>query len=87
MNHHHRKVLHTLFAHPINANIDMKDLEHLLRDLGAEIESKSHGRIGITLGGHSVAIAHVNHSLPKDEVLQVRKLLETCGIDPAAYPV
>ena len=26
MNHHHRKILHSLFAHPINANIGMKDV-------------------------------------------------------------
>jgi hypothetical protein len=87
MNHHHRKILHSLFAHPINANIDMKDVQHVLVELGAEIEQKSGGRIGVTLGGHTIAIAHVNHSLPKEEVIQVRKFLETCGVDAAKYPV
>lgn len=87
MNHHHRKILHALFAHPINSNIDMKDLEHVLRELGADIEAKSGGRIGVTLAGHTIAIAHVNHSLPKEEVIQVRKFLEACGVDAAKYPV
>jgi hypothetical protein len=37
--------------------------------------------------GHTVALHHTNHSLPKDEVVQVRKFLESCGITPADYPV
>lgn len=86
MNHRHRKVLHALFAHPISANIDFKDVVHVLEELGAEVDAKSGNRIGVTLQGHTVAFNHVNHSLPKDEVVQIRKFLETCGIDPAAYP-
>ena len=31
MNHHHRKVLHSLFSHPINGNIAMKDIESVRR--------------------------------------------------------
>ena len=27
MNHRHRKVLHGIFAHPVSANIAMKDIE------------------------------------------------------------
>lgn len=38
MNHHHRKVLHAIFSHPVNANIDMKEIEHTLEALGAELE-------------------------------------------------
>lgn len=87
MNHRHRKVLHALFAHPINANIDFKDVEHVLRDLGAEIDNKSGSRIGVTLKGHTAAFRHGNHSLPKEEVIQIRKFLESCGVSPADYPV
>lgn len=86
MNHHHRKVLHSLFAHPISANIDFKDVVRMLEDLGAEVDSKSGNRVGVSLRGHTVAFAHVQHSLPKDEVVQIRKFLEACGIDPAEYP-
>lgn len=87
MNHHHRKTLHALFAHPINANLHMKDVENLLRDLGAEIDAKSGGRVGVTLNGHTVAIAHVNHSLPKDEVVEIRKFLEANGTTPDKFPL
>jgi len=87
MNHHHRKILHALFAHPISANIDFNKVVHLLEDIGAEVDNKSGNRVGVKLNGHSAAFTHANHSLPKEEVVQVRKFLETCGIKPADYPV
>lgn len=88
MNHHHRKVLHTLFAHPLNANISMKDVESVLRELGAEVKSAHSGKTHVRLNGHSVNFSHPGHSLPKQEVMQVRKFIETCGIDPARdYPL
>jgi hypothetical protein len=87
VNHHHRKILHSIFAHPINANIDFKDVEHVLTELGAEVDNKTGSRIGVTLKGHSAAFHHANHSLPKAEVLQIKKFLETCGVTPDAYPL
>ena len=87
MNHRHRKVLHAIFAHPISANIDMREVEHMLAELGAEIETKTGSRIGVTLRGHTAAFRHAGHSLPKDEVVQIKKFLETCGIAPADYPI
>jgi hypothetical protein len=87
MNHHHRKTLHALFAHPISNNIDFKRVVHLLEDLGAEIDNKSGNRIGVKLNGHSAAFTHTHHDLPKEEVVQVRKFLETCGITADKYPL
>jgi hypothetical protein len=86
MNHRHRKVLAALFAHPISANIDFKEVVHLLGELGGEVENRSGNRIGVTLNGHTATFMHAHHSLPKEEVVQVRRFLEACGIDPAAYP-
>lgn len=87
MNHRHRKTLHAIFAHPINSNLDYKAVVHVLEQLGAEVENKSGNRIGVTLNGHTVALTHVNHDLPKEEVVQVRKFLSACGVDPEAYPI
>lgn len=86
MNHRHRKILQSLFAHPVSANIDFKDVVHVLEDLGAEIDNKSGNRIGVSLNGHTAAFTHAHHSLPKEEVAQIRKFLESCGVDPANYP-
>ena len=87
MNHRHRKVLHSLFSHPVSANIDLKDVEAVLVELGAEIDKKHGARIGVSLSGHNAAFHAAQHSLPKDEVVQLRHFLEKCGIDPAQYPV
>lgn len=86
MNHRHRKVLAQIFAHPISANIDFKEVVHVLEELGAEVDNKSGNRIGVKLNGHSAAFVHVQHSLPKEEAAQIRKFLTTCGVDPATYP-
>lgn len=86
MNHRHRKVLHALFAHPISSNIDFKEVVHVLESLGAEVDNKAGNRIGVKLNGHSAAFSHAHHSLPKDEVMQVRHFLQTCGIKPEDYP-
>ena len=87
MNHQHRKILHALFAHPVSANLDFKQVMHVLEEVGAEIDNKSGNRVGVKLGGHSVAFTHAHHDLPKTEVIQVRKFLESCGITPEKYPL
>lgn len=88
MNHHHRQTLHSLFAHPIGANISFKEVEAVLSHLGAEIDARQKARIGVTLNGHTAAF-HVPHrTVAKDEVMKIRKFLESCGIQPARdYPL
>ena len=86
MNHHHRKVLHSLFAHPVSSNIDFKEVVHVLEALGADVDNKSGNRVGVKLNGHSVAFSHAHHSLPKEEVMQIKHFLETCGVKPDQYP-
>ncbi len=87
MDHRHRKVLHALFAHPVSGNINFTNVEHLLTELGAEIDNRSGARVGVTLNGHTVVVHHAHKSLPTEEVHQIKKFLENCGIDPANYPV
>jgi hypothetical protein len=57
-----------------------------LEGLGATIENKAGNRVGVTLNGHTAAFVHAHHDLSKDEVVNLRHFLTTCGIDPAAYP-
>lgn len=87
MNHRHRKTLHSIFAHPLNANIDFDAVVHVLEQLGAEIDNKSGSRIGVKLNGHSAAFNRASHDLPKEEVMQVRKFLAMCGITQGDYPL
>ena len=87
MNHHHRKILHSLFDHPISANIAFRDVERLLEDLGATLEPRSGARIAVTLNGQTASFHKAHHSIPKDEVVTIRHFLQSCGIDPVKYPV
>lgn len=82
MNHKHRAVIEAIFAHPTSGNIDFKETVHALEALGAEVVNKSGNRIGVTLNGHTVALSHSHHDLPKEEVHQIKKFLETCGVGP-----
>ena len=87
MNHHQRKVLHAIFAHPLNANLEMKDIVSVLNALGAEIDAKSKSRLGVMLNGRTTVLHISSHSVLKAEVMQIRKFLESCGITIEAYPI
>jgi hypothetical protein len=88
MNHKHRKTLHALFAHPEPANLAPADVEHVLADLGAELNERSGAKYSVTLNGHTAIFRHAQHSLPKEEVRAVRKFLESAGVDPERdYPL
>jgi hypothetical protein len=88
MNHRHRKVLHSLFAHPISANISLRDVESVFKELGADLSHSHSSKLAVHLGEHKVNFSTAHHKLPKEEVIQVRKFLETCEVDPEKdYPL
>ncbi|MGO8739139.1 hypothetical protein [Rhodoblastus sp.] len=87
MNHHDRKILHAFFTHPISTNIDFKDAEHALIALGADLDMKNGNRVEVTLHGQKTMLHRNHHSLSKDDVAQVRKFLEGCGITAEAFPI
>ena len=87
MNHHQRKVLHAIFAHPLNANLEIKDIVSVLNALGAEIDAKSKSRLGVMLNGRTTVLHISSQSVLKAEVMQIRKFLESCGIAVEAYPI
>lgn len=88
MNHKHRKVLHALFSHPVSGNINFSQVESVLKELGADMSSTHTSKVSVTLNGHTANFRHANHSMPPQEVTQVRKFIETCGIDPKTdYPL
>lgn len=87
MNHKHRKTLHSLFAHPLSANIDLKHVLHLFEEMGAEVDHAAGNRVKIRFKDHSATFGHAQHSLPKEEVVELRKFLQQCGVTPDQYPL
>ena len=88
MNHRHRKVLHSLFSHPIPGNVHLHDVESVFKEMGAELSHSSHGRLTVTLNGKIATVHGSGHELSKDEVSSLRRFIETCGVDPVRdYPL
>jgi len=83
MNHRHRKLLHSLFTHPLPNNIHLRELEGVFKELGADMDYTGQGRLKVTLNGHSAAFHGADHGLSHDEVVNIKKFVETCGVDPA----
>lgn len=81
MNHKHRKVLHALFAHPVSANLSPRDVEAVLKELGAEIEQRHGGRIGVRLNGHFAEFSHSGHALAPQQARRIAKFVGEAGID------
>lgn len=88
MNHRHRKVLHSLFRHPIPSNVHLHEVESVFKELGAELSRTGHGRLAVSLNGKTATIHGADHGLSKDEVTNLRKFIEGCGVDPVRdYPL
>jgi hypothetical protein len=83
MNHHHRTVLHALFAHPVSANIDAAQAKTVPEALGGSVRHGGHGQIIVKLNGHTPGFADTRHSLGQQDVGDARRFLTAAGIDPA----
>ena len=82
MNHHHRKVLHAIFQHPVSANLDPKQVYVALEEVGADLSRGGHGQVIAKLNGYTHGFHDTHHSLSKEEVVSIRKFLATAGVDP-----
>ncbi len=85
----HKKTLEAIFAHPINTNIDWKDVEHLFEHLGFEVDltKKHHAKVKAEDGSEVVVILpHHGHTIEsKDEIVKIRHFLEEKGITPDTF--
>ena len=86
MNHHQRKILHAIFAHPVNANLEMKNVSAVFNGLGAETGRRTKNRVGVKLHGKETTLHLANHTLSRAEVIEVRKFLEACGVTRRGVP-
>jgi hypothetical protein len=84
MSHKHEKTLEHLYQHPIAMNIKWNDVVHMFEALGGRVEPSHGGREKVFLNGKEMTF-HVPHSRTldsKDEVMQVRHFLTSCGVEP-----
>jgi len=80
----HLATLELIFARPATGNVKWRDVESLLRALGAALEEAEGSRVTVRLFGE-VRVAHRPHPSPDTDqgaVAGMRKWLEINGVTP-----
>lgn len=84
MKRKHQRTLELIFSLPTSANIQWRDIESLLVELGAEVSEREGSRVAVVLWGE-VRVFHRPHPSPdtdKGAVASIRKWLEQQGVAP-----
>ena len=79
-----RKTLEAIFARPVSANIQWRDIEALFVELGAEVSEREGSRVAVVLFDE-VRVFHRPHPSPdtdKGAVASIRKWFEQHGVMP-----
>ena len=84
MKRKHQKTLDAIYARPVGANIQWRDIEALFAELGADISEREGSRIAVVLFDE-VRVFHRPHPSPdtdKGAVASIRKWFEQHGVAP-----
>jgi hypothetical protein len=84
MNRKHQRTLVAVFKDPVQAGIPWKDVEALLKSLGAQISEGSGSRIRVALNGVRAVFhrPHPRKETDKGALREVRRFLITAGMEP-----
>jgi len=84
MNRRQQRTLESVFARPVCANIDWRDIESLLIALGAEVSEAKGSRVCVLLNGRTAVFhrPHPEKEASKHMVRSVRDFLENAGVRP-----
>jgi hypothetical protein len=84
MKRKHHKTLELIFARPASGNIQWRDIEALLVELGAQISEREGSRVGVRLFGER-RVFHRPHPSPntdKGAAAAIREWLNANGVKP-----
>jgi hypothetical protein len=86
MSKHHATLIRSLFHDPPPHNLHWRDVESLLKHLGAELESVSGARVRVTLNKMEDVLHHPHgNEIDRHSVQHIRAFLGRAGVTPAAY--
>jgi hypothetical protein len=87
MSRHHAHLIRSIFHDPPSGNLHFREIESLLRHVGAELEPLSGGRVRARIGRMEAIVHHPHHgnSMGASAVLHLREFLARSGITPSAY--
>lgn len=82
MNKKHQKTLQQIFQQPIQSSIAWKDIEAMLKALGAEITEGSGSRVRVALNDVRAVFhrPHPQKETDKGAVVSMRRFLKEAGI-------
>ena len=82
MNERHQRTLESILARSISGTIRWRDVEAMLKALGAVLDERSGSRVAVMLNDR-VAVLHRPHPSPemdKGAVRDLRRFLENAGV-------
>jgi hypothetical protein len=84
VNKRQERTLQGLFADPVRANIAWRDVESLLRALGAELAEGRGSRLRVVLNGIESVFhrPHPRKEAGKPLVRELRRFLDEAGVGP-----
>lgn len=88
MSSHHAKLIRAIFEDPPSHNIHWRDVESLLKHVGAEMEPLSGARIRVTRQGMEAVLFRPHHhhnELDKPGLVHLRAFLARAGVTPSLY--
>lgn len=87
MSHKHDNLIREIFQDPISTNIQWREIESLLRHLGADVESMSGTRVRVKLNGHEGILhrPHGGNALGRQDVTHLREFLARGRVTPSLY--
>jgi hypothetical protein len=82
MSQKHQRTLDAIFTDPVSSNIHWREIESLLRSLGARVEPGHGARFRVVLNGMEGTLHRPHHtaSASKQDVRHLRDFLARCGI-------
>ena len=86
MSNKHIQLLRTLFHDPISNNLHWREIESLLRHVGAEIEPAHGSRFRIVIGRFEMFLHHPHHgqAMERQSLRELREFLARAGVTPSA---
>lgn len=84
MNKKHLRTLQAIFARPVQASVNWKDIESLFNALGAKIQEGRGSRVRILLNDQEAVFhrPHPQKETDKGALVSVRRFLENAGVKP-----
>jgi hypothetical protein len=84
LNAGNRKTLEDIFRRPVSSSILWRDVESLLRALGAEISEGQGSRVRVKLNGVRAVFhrSHPHKETDKGAMASIKRFLENAGVGP-----